>query len=128
LQHIFRRIFLWFRTPRKVPNVVPRRPADGSVYLFRRPWLPNARARHLDGYTLLDIGGRETNSKLYHLRRLSDRQLLDAINDPVDNSVIHASRRAREVYEGNHRVLELRRRVAAGRISPDQEIVVRWID
>jgi hypothetical protein len=107
---------------------VPREPSSRSAWLFRRPWLPNARARHLDGFTLLDIGGQETNSKLYHLRRLSDRQLLAAINDPIDNSVIFASRRAREVYNGNHRVLELRRRVAAGRISPNQEIVVQWLD
>jgi hypothetical protein len=61
------------------------------------------------------------------LAQLSDEDLLKSINDPLDGDVILILPDGRQLG-GHHRIDELRKRVADGRISPDTRIRIEMFN
>lgn len=80
---------------------------------------PSERAGDLDKYTQ----GQSTRDPFSHYEFMDDDEFLATINGVEEGAGINVSQGG-TIMDGHHRWDELRRRVAAGRISPDTMIDV----
>ncbi|MGK5556708.1 hypothetical protein ACSNOI_34380 [Actinomadura kijaniata] len=107
-----------WRGPGTTVTMVHRAAAGPAALTVRNPFDCGMDAEGLE--ELVPLHGLDP-SKMEDMRKLSDRELLEAINNPADGGVILV-KDGKTIMNGHHRIAELLRRVREGRIPANTRV------